>query len=405
MGPARAERKPVVRAEVPASAPKAPSASSDCSADAGAPAASAEAAKASAAAAGPSPAGTERGEDPEAATAERPDAPDQPDRAPTARGLELSDKPKIAPGRFGKAAAVPADPQAAVSRGDAAPTRSDSTPAPAAQGLPPDFQPADIAADAKDDAHSRLSENDPTGRADAALPAPEAAAGRPSGPAKVGPPDGPPAPDAPPEARFADANHARIVAGVRGELLPNGGTMHLRLDPPELGDLQVSVHLRDGVITAAFQTSNDDATRLLSHSLGDLKTLLESQGVAVGKLHVQQSPRRRRPATAATATPPPRTTPTPAANGSGGTWSRCFGTSSLKAKNPSTWWPDARREGGNGPRANGASVRPGFAIATRKLGRTGQRRRALVTIPPWATRRINWRRCPFGRARCGRGAW
>src|SRR5262249_34892716 len=37
-----------------------------------------------------------------------------------------------------------------------------------------------------------------------------------------------------PEVRFADDNHPSIVAGVRGQLMPNGGTMHIRLDPPEL---------------------------------------------------------------------------------------------------------------------------------------------------------------------------
>jgi flagellar hook-length control protein FliK len=67
--------------------------------------------------------------------------------------------------------------------------------------------------------------------------------------------------------------------------------MQIRLDPPELGDLQISINLRDGVMSASFQTSNDEATRLLSHSLGQLKGVLESQGVSVDKLHVQQAPR------------------------------------------------------------------------------------------------------------------
>src|SRR5581483_1130724 len=100
-----------------------------------------------------------------------------------------------------------------------------------------------------------------------------------------------PQPPVPPEARFAEANHPSIVTGMRGQLLPDGGTMHIRLDPPELGALQVSVHMQDGVMTATFQTSNDDATRMLSHTLGQLKHVLESQGVSVDKLHVTQTPR------------------------------------------------------------------------------------------------------------------
>jgi flagellar hook-length control protein FliK len=98
-------------------------------------------------------------------------------------------------------------------------------------------------------------------------------------------------PVATPEARFAEDNHPGIVAGVRGQLLPSGGTMHIRLDPPELGPLSVTVRLRNGVMEASFETSSDDAARLLSHSLSALKTSLESQGVNVERLHVQQVPK------------------------------------------------------------------------------------------------------------------
>jgi flagellar hook-length control protein FliK len=98
----------------------------------------------------------------------------------------------------------------------------------------------------------------------------------------------------PAAAHFAQDNHASIISGVRASLLPHGGSMQIRLDPPELGALQVSVEMRDGVMNATFQTSNDDATRLLSHSLGQLKSALESQGVTVEKIQVQQAPRDQR---------------------------------------------------------------------------------------------------------------
>lgn len=94
-----------------------------------------------------------------------------------------------------------------------------------------------------------------------------------------------------PDVRFAQDNHPQIVSGIRGELLPNGGSMTLKLDPPELGALQVQLHMRDGTMTATFQTSNDDATRMLSHSLSSLKSSLESQGINVDKLQVQQAPK------------------------------------------------------------------------------------------------------------------
>jgi flagellar hook-length control protein FliK len=94
-----------------------------------------------------------------------------------------------------------------------------------------------------------------------------------------------------PEHEFASANHDRIVSSVRSELIPGGGTMRIRLDPPQLGELQVTVHMIDGVMTASFETSTDHATRLLSHNLGQLKQALETQGISVDKLHVQQSSR------------------------------------------------------------------------------------------------------------------
>lgn len=98
---------------------------------------------------------------------------------------------------------------------------------------------------------------------------------------------------APRETQFAEANHPRILTGIRSELMPRGGSMHIRLDPPELGALQVRIEMRDGIMTAAFQTSNDDAARMLSHSLGQLKHALESQGVSVEKLQVERTPREQ----------------------------------------------------------------------------------------------------------------
>jgi flagellar hook-length control protein FliK len=90
---------------------------------------------------------------------------------------------------------------------------------------------------------------------------------------------------------FSTANHDRIVTGVRSQLLPNGGSMHIQLDPPQLGSMEITVRMVDGAMSAAFRTSNDQATQLLSHSLGQLKQSLESQGVNVDKLHVEQMPR------------------------------------------------------------------------------------------------------------------
>jgi flagellar hook-length control protein FliK len=108
----------------------------------------------------------------------------------------------------------------------------------------------------------------------------------------------PPAPLPPPtprELEFAQDNHDRLVTAIRTQLLPKGGSMQLRLDPPNLGTLEVAVRMIDGVMSVSFQTSSDETTKLLSHSLTHLKHVLESQGVSVDKLHVQQAPRSDSP--------------------------------------------------------------------------------------------------------------
>jgi hypothetical protein len=93
-----------------------------------------------------------------------------------------------------------------------------------------------------------------------------------------------------PQASFAEENHPKIVDSIQGQLLPRGGTMQLQLHPAELGALQVTVQMKDGVMTASFQTTNDSATKMLSRSLGQLKSGLEAAGVSVEKLHVEQAP-------------------------------------------------------------------------------------------------------------------
>ncbi|MGA2443537.1 MAG: flagellar hook-length control protein FliK [Tepidisphaeraceae bacterium] len=92
-----------------------------------------------------------------------------------------------------------------------------------------------------------------------------------------------------PVAQFAEANQPSIVSTIHGSLLPNGGTMNITLNPPDLGAMQITVRMENGVMSASFQTSNDQATRLLTHTLGQLKEALETQGVSVDRLHVQQS--------------------------------------------------------------------------------------------------------------------
>jgi len=91
------------------------------------------------------------------------------------------------------------------------------------------------------------------------------------------------------EAKFAQQNVDQIVQSVRSQAMAKGGEMQLRLDPPELGILQVSVKMTDGVMSATFTTENANATQALSHSMQQLKQSLEAAGIAVDRIQVRQN--------------------------------------------------------------------------------------------------------------------
>lgn len=98
-----------------------------------------------------------------------------------------------------------------------------------------------------------------------------------------------PQPTLPPEARFAKDNVDNVVQSVHTQIAAGGnGQMKIRLDPPELGALEVAVKMVDGRMTASFTTSNDEATQLLSHSLNNLKSSLEATGISVDRIQVRQ---------------------------------------------------------------------------------------------------------------------
>jgi flagellar hook-length control protein FliK len=202
--------------------------------------------------------------------------------------------PDAAAPSAGTAAALFTDNASGPGEGETTPDEGRKSPAPAgmvtddamsgdAAGAVPEFetpaQTADTPVRTAGDADTLL----------AAMSAP--GDGRAEARTGAAPSAGPALPALPPEVRFASANHENIVTSMRAELMPNGGSMRIRLDPPQLGALQVTVQIVDGMVTASFETSNDEATRLLGHSLNQLKTVLESHGVAVDKLQVQQAPR------------------------------------------------------------------------------------------------------------------
>jgi flagellar hook-length control protein FliK len=90
-----------------------------------------------------------------------------------------------------------------------------------------------------------------------------------------------------PEAKFADDNAGNIVQQVQTKLLPRGGQMQIRLDPPEMGALLVKVSVIDGRMTATFTAENEAAADLLGNNLHQLKSSLESSGVQVERMQVR----------------------------------------------------------------------------------------------------------------------
>jgi len=81
----------------------------------------------------------------------------------------------------------------------------------------------------------------------------------------------------------------QVVLGLRGKLDAKNGKAEIRLDPPNLGPLHVSLRLANGTLTAEFRSSSDVVRELLKTNMEKLKSVLEGQGVAVDKLAVRSS--------------------------------------------------------------------------------------------------------------------
>jgi len=81
----------------------------------------------------------------------------------------------------------------------------------------------------------------------------------------------------------------RIIRGLSTMVHQNGGTMTMRLDPPELGAIRIQMTITNGSVTASFAPSSEAARQLLEQSMSQLRTALESQGLFVDRLSIQHS--------------------------------------------------------------------------------------------------------------------
>ena len=82
----------------------------------------------------------------------------------------------------------------------------------------------------------------------------------------------------------------QVVLGLKSKLDSRTGKAEIRLDPPNLGAVKVSLTLESGTLTAQFESSSDVVRDLLKGNLAKLKSVLETQGLAVDRLSVEPPP-------------------------------------------------------------------------------------------------------------------
>ena len=119
---------------------------------------------------------------------------------------------------------------------------------------------------------------------DAGAAARAAAATANTGPANAAGPDAamPNSPDLEP-GRITE----QVIRGLRGVVNQRGGSLTIRLQPPDLGALRIDVQMTGSVVRVAFDAATDAAREMLSRQMGTLRQALESQGLSVERLQVQ----------------------------------------------------------------------------------------------------------------------
>jgi len=83
------------------------------------------------------------------------------------------------------------------------------------------------------------------------------------------------------------ANMSRVARGVANAVQQQGGTVILRLQPPELGVVRIELQITDGTVRAAFGADQQSVRALMHQQMGQLRQALESQGLNVERLSVQ----------------------------------------------------------------------------------------------------------------------
>jgi flagellar hook-length control protein FliK len=79
----------------------------------------------------------------------------------------------------------------------------------------------------------------------------------------------------------------QVESGIYKNLNEGAKQLTLRLDPPELGKLNLQLTVRGQEVSVVLKAENADAGRMLQENLHQLRQTLEDQGLKVGKMEVQ----------------------------------------------------------------------------------------------------------------------
>ncbi|MFA9478651.1 flagellar hook-length control protein FliK [Phycisphaerales bacterium AB-hyl4] len=85
----------------------------------------------------------------------------------------------------------------------------------------------------------------------------------------------------------AQTNASRLTRAMHSAVNQGGGTLTLRMTPPEMGTVRIQLSVQAGTVNAALHAENESARTLLSQQLSQLRQSLESQGLHVERLSVQ----------------------------------------------------------------------------------------------------------------------
>jgi len=89
-----------------------------------------------------------------------------------------------------------------------------------------------------------------------------------------------------------DVNLGRVVRGLTSAINQRGGSVTLRLTPPELGAVRIEMTVRDGVVNARFTAATESVRHLLMDQMGHLRSALDRQGLSVERIEVQMLPQQ-----------------------------------------------------------------------------------------------------------------